>query len=126
MNKAKTVTRILFGVLWLVFGLNFFFNFLPPQPPAPEEAMKFLGGLMANPYMFPVIKILEIAVGLLLVTNIAVPLALIVIAPITVNIALYHFVLDPAGMAPAVLVLVLNLFLGYAYWDRFQSLFKRG
>lgn len=125
MNKAKTAARIVFGLLWLIFGLNFFFNFLPAQPPPPEEAMKFLGGLMANPYMFPTIKSLEIIVGLMLVANIAVPLALVLIAPITVNILLFHAVLAPAGMGVTLLMVILNVLLGIAYFNSYKPLFKK-
>lgn len=125
MKKAIFGMRILFGVLWLVFGLNFFFNFLPAQPPPPEAAMKFLGGLMANPYMFPLIKGLEVLVGLLLVANIAVPLSLVLIAPISVNILLYHGVLAPSGAGVAVLMVALNLILGIAYFEKFKVLFSR-
>jgi uncharacterized membrane protein YphA (DoxX/SURF4 family) len=125
MNKAKTVARIIFGLLWVVFGLNFFFHFLP-QPPPPEAGMKFMMGLMANPYFFPLMKTIEIAVGVALLANIAVPLALVVIAPITVNIILYHGVLDPAGIAPALLMVILNVFLGIAYFNSYKPLFKKG
>ncbi|MEK2646628.1 acyltransferase [Bdellovibrio sp. BCCA] len=125
MNKAKLAARLIFGLLWVVFGLNFFFHFLP-QPPPPEAGLKFLSGLMANPYFFPFMKVTEIAVGILLLLNIAVPLALVIIAPITLNIMLYHGVLDPAGVGLAILILVLNVFLGIAYFDSYKPLLKRG
>ncbi len=125
MGKAKIAARLIFGLLWVVFGLNFFFHFLP-QPPPPEEGLKFMMGLMANPYMFPIIKVIEIVVGVMLLANVAVPLALVLIAPISVNIILYHAVLDPAGMAPALLMVILNVFLGIAYFNSYKPLFKRG
>lgn len=125
MNKAKTAARIIFGLLWVIFGLNFFFQFLPAPPP-PELGMKFLGGLMTNPYFFPLMKTIEIASGILLLTNIAVPLALILVAPITVNIMLYHGVLAPEGAGLAILMIVLNVFLGIAYFNSYKPLFKRG
>lgn len=124
MDKFKTAARLLFGLMWVVFGLNFFFQFLP-QPPPPEEGLKFLSGLMANPYMFPLLKGIEVLVGVLLLANIAVPLALVLIAPITVNILLYHVVLDPAGSAMALTLVVLNVFLGVAYFERYRPLFKK-
>lgn len=125
MSKAKLAARLIFGLGWVVFGLNFFFQFLP-QPPPPEAGMKFLSGLMANPYFFPLLKVTEVAVGVLLLANLAVPLALVVIAPITLNIVLYHGVLDPAGMGITLLMLGLNVFLGIAYFDSYKPLFKKG
>ncbi len=125
MNKLKTGARYLFGALWILFSLNFFFHFLP-QPPPPEAGLKFMMGLMANPVFFPFMKVIELLGGLLLVANVAVPLALVVLAPITVNIVLYHGVLDPAGLAPALVMLILHLFLGYAYFNVYRPLFKRG
>ena len=124
MNKAKLAARLVFGLLWVVFSLNFFFHFLP-QPPPTEAGLKFLMGLMTNPYLFPLMKVIELAVGVMLLANIAVPLALVLIAPISVNIILYHAVLDPAGMAIALLVVGLNLFLGLAYFDSYKPLFKK-
>lgn len=124
MNKATTAVRLIFGLLWLVFGLNFFFHFLP-QPPPPEAGLKYLGGLMAAPYFFPVLKVTEIVVGLLLLANIAVPLALVVISPVVIQILLYHTVLDLSGAPVALLMTVLNLFLGIAYWNSFKPLFKK-
>lgn len=126
MNKAKLAVRVIFGLMWVIFGLNFFFQFLPPQPPPPEDAMKFLGGLMTNPYIMPLIKVIEVTVGVLLLANIAVPLALVIIAPITVNIFLFHTVLAPAGGGLAILMFALNVILGLAYINSYKPLFKRG
>ena len=124
MNKATTAARIIYGLLWVIFGVNFFLNFLP-QPPPPEQAMKFLGGLMAAPYFFPVMKLLEIILGLMLLANIATPLALVLISPVVVQILLFHTILAPAGAPLALLMTALNLFLGIAYWNNFKPLFKK-
>ncbi len=125
MSKAKLAARLIFGLLWVVFSLNFFFHFLPTPPPS-EAGMKFLSGLMANPFFFPFMKTIELGVGILLLANIAVPLALVLIAPISVNIMLYHGVLAPEGAGLAILLVVLNVFLGIAYFDSYRPLFKRG
>lgn len=124
MNKARTAARIIFGLLWVVFGVNFFLHFLP-QPPPPGAGMNFLSGLMANPYFFPLMKAVEIAGGVLLLANVAVPLVLVVLAPITVNILLYHAVLDPAGMGLTIAMVLIHAFLGYAYFNSFRPLFKK-
>jgi len=125
MNKSTMAARYIYGLLWVVFSLNFFFHFLP-QPPPPEAGMKFLGGLMAAPYFFLVLKVTELATGILLLANIAVPFALVLISPVVVQILLYHSVLDPSGLPVALVLTALNLFLGIAYWNSFKPLFKRG
>lgn len=125
MTKAKTGARVVFGLLWIIFGANFFLHFIP-QPPPPEAGLNFMMGLMANPVFFPFMKTIEIVAGVMLLFNIAAPLALLLVAPITVNIVLFHAVLAPQGMPVALLMLVLNVFLGFAYFNSFKPLFKKG
>src|SRR3954462_1793472 len=77
-----TIGRVLMGLMFFVFGLNGFFNFIPqPKDPVPEKAMAFAGALMATGYMFKLIKGTEVLVGILLLANRFVPLALAFIAP---------------------------------------------
>lgn len=121
MDKEKIVLvmRLLLGIIFLVFGLNGFFGFLQ-MPPMPESAMSFLGGLMGAGYFFPVLKITEIICGALLLAGIYVPLALVVLAPVILNIVLFHLFLAPGGMLLPVVILVLELALAYHYrtaWD---------
>ncbi len=123
MKKAAMVTRILFGLLFLVFGLNGFFQFIPLPAPSAEGGA-FLGALAKTGYMFPLIKVVEIASGLALVANFFVPFALVLIAPIVVNIVFYHACLDPAGMALPLVLLVLHVFTSYSYRAYFKELFS--
>ncbi len=102
--KLPTVARILLGLVFFVFGLNGFLHFLP-NPPHPGPAGDFGAALGATGYMFPFIKGTEVVVGLLLLSGRYVPLALTILAPVLLNIALFHFVLDPTG-APMVVVLL--------------------
>ncbi len=108
--------RILLGLIFFVFGLNGFLGFLP-QPEVPEAAGAFLGGLAAAGYMFPLIKGTEVVAGALLLGNRFVPLALVVLAPVVVNIVLFHAVLAPAGMVLPIVVLALELYLAWSYRD---------
>ena len=62
--------------------------------------------------------------GILFLSNKFVPLALILLAPITVNIVLFHGILDPAGLAVPIVVLVLHLFLANVYKESFKPLLK--
>jgi hypothetical protein len=116
------VARTLLGLVFFVFGLNFFLNFLP-QPPPPKEALPFFDGLTSSGYVFPVIKALEVAAGLALLTNRFVPLALTVLAPILINIAGVHFVLVPEPVMPIIL-LALELYLAWSYRAAFAPMLR--
>lgn len=120
MQKVVLVARLLLGLIFTVFGLNGFFNFLPP-PEVNEAGGAFLGALAATGYMFPVIKLVETVGGILLLAGVFVPLALVLLAPIVVNIVLFHVVLDTAGLPIAILVLVLEVFLAWGYRGSFRG-----
>lgn len=117
---APHAARILLGLLFFVFGLNGFVGFLP-QPPVPPEAGAFLGGLAATGYMFPLIKGTEVVAGLMLLSNRFVPLALVLLAPVIVNIVAFHAALAPAGLAVALVALALELALAWSYRASFRS-----
>lgn len=113
-----TIARIFMGLLFFVFGLNGFLQFIPqPKEAMPEGAMAFAGALMKTGYMFPMISGTQVLVGALLLVNRFVPLALILIAPVIVNIEAFHIFLAPSGMGVviAAVVLVLELYLAWAY-----------
>lgn len=120
-SYIPTAARVLLGLVFTVFGLNGFFNFLP-QPPMPEAAGAFLGALAATGYMFPLIKGTEVVAGVLLLGNRFVPLALALLAPVVVNIVAFHAVLAPGGMALPLVVLGLELTLAWSYRDAFRSM----
>ena len=93
-----------------MFGLNKFVQVLPGPEPVGAGA-DYLGGLVASGFTFPAIAIVEILVGVALLANRYVPLALVLMAPISVNILLYHLTLDLANIPPGGLVFALNLVL---------------
>jgi hypothetical protein len=121
--KAKTVTRLALGAIFTVFGLNGFLHFLP-QPAPSGLAAVFLGGLAASGYMFPLIKGTEVLVGLLLLSNRFVPLALTILAPIVVNIVAFHAFLAPAGLAVPIVVTALGIYLASTERRVFAPFFR--
>ncbi|MEM7447011.1 MAG: DoxX family protein [Myxococcota bacterium] len=124
MSKhVPTVAQVLIGLVMTVFGLNGFLNFLP-QPPASPAGGAFLGALAATGYMFPMVKVVEILAGVALLTSRFVPLALVLLAPITVNIFTFHVILSPEGAEVAVALLVGHLYLAYAYRQAYAPLFE--
>ena len=122
-RHLPTIARILMGLLFLVTGLNGFLNFLPqPKSPMPEGAVAFVGALMKSGYMFPMIVGTQLIVGVLLLINRFVPLALALIAPVVVNIFAFHIFLAPSGLGISVVVLVLEIYLAWAYRKSFSSM----
>ena len=113
--------RVLVGLTFFVFGLNGFLQFLP-QPAEPAAALAFAGALFKTGYMFPLIKGTEVVVGVLLLANRYVPLALALIAPNVVNIVAFHAFLAPAGLPVAVALLALEIYLAWTYRDTFRPM----
>ena len=117
-----TATTYLFGTMLVVFGLNGFLHFIPMSPPE-GEAGAFMGGLAASGYFFPLLKATEILVGIALLTRRFVPLALTVLAPITINILAFHLFLAPAGLPMALFFVAANLGLAIHHREAYQALF---
>lgn len=116
-----TAARLFLGLVFTVFGLNFFFHFLP-TPAAPARAAAFAGALFGSGYFFPLLKVTEVAAGLLLLSGRFVPLSLAVLAPIVVNIVGFHLFLAPAGLAVPLAVLAAEIYLAWTYRAAFAPM----
>jgi hypothetical protein len=84
----------------------------------PADALSLFGAFMKSGYMIPLIFATQLAVGAMLLLNRFVPLALALIAPVIVNIIAFHLFLDPSGIAPGAVVLVLE---AYLVWSNRQA-----
>jgi hypothetical protein len=120
MKHLPTIARVLLGLPFVVFGLNGFLQFLP-APPLEGAAAAYMGGLAAAGYFFPLLKATEILAGLALLSGRAVPLALTVLAPIVLNILLFHAVVVGGGLALPLVLLALGLYLAWSYRDSFRG-----
>jgi putative oxidoreductase len=121
MKTATLVVRILLGLIMLVFGLNNILGFLHMPMPT-GDAGTFLMLLVAHKYM-TFVAVLQIIGGLLLLVGRFVPLGLTILGPIIVNILLFHLLMDPSGIPLALVAVVLELFLLWAYRLSFAGLF---
>ena len=124
MNSTfTTILRMLLGVSLLIFGMNKFIAFIPIFDMAPAAA-NFMESLNSTGYVLYVVASLELLIGGLLLFKKWVPFALILLAPIVVNILLFHPFLDVSGMFVAVLMLAITGVLIYKYWKSYSSLFQ--
>ena len=121
-RHLATGARVLLGLAFFVFGLNGFLHFIPQQGAMPAGAGAFAGALAATGYMFPLIKGTEVVAGALLLTNRFVPLALTLLAPILVNIVLFHGILAPSGVALPLVLLAAELFLVWSFRDAYRPM----
>jgi len=118
-----TIVRFLLGLPLVVFGLNMFFNFIPqPSTPMPEGAAAFAGALYKSGYMMQLIGVTQLIVGVMLVTNRFVPLALALFAPFMVNSIAFHVFLEPSGLIMAGIFMALELYLAWAYRAAYRSM----
>ncbi len=116
--------RLLFGLGFFVFGLNGFLHFMP-NPPTTPEAGALMGAFAETGYFFPMVKAIELGVGILLLANLFAPLAVIVITPILVGITTILLFLNPAGIPIMILFHLLHGFMAFGYKDYYKSVLTK-
>jgi uncharacterized membrane protein YphA (DoxX/SURF4 family) len=127
MRVVAAICRVLLGLCFTVFGLNgllmvFGKPFIPAPEEQPEAVIAFMGALMNTRYMMPLISGTQFVGGLLVLSGRFVPLGLTLLAPVVVNIVLFHHFVEPHGLAIAYVVLALELFLAFAYGPSFRGM----
>lgn len=115
------IARILLGLVFFVFGLNGFLNFIPPPPDMPEAGLNFFNAMVATGYLLYLVKGTEVVCGLMLLANFKAPLAVVMITPVVVNIFLFHIFVVP-GIAMAAIIVALWGFLVYSYRAHYKGL----
>ena|SRR5271166_1593872 len=122
MKIISLIPRILLG---LVFGVMPWLAILhkAPDQPMPPEALAFVGALMKSGYMMPLVWGTEIVAGVLILVGVFVPFALVLLAPVLVNIMLFHAFLAPSGNLLAIVLCLLALIVAWQHRRAFDSLF---
>jgi putative oxidoreductase len=123
MRHVPAALRVLLGLTFVAVSLSYFVPFLPEPAPPPAEALAYAGALISAKLLL-VVKLVELAAGILLLSNRFVPLALAALAPILVGIVHFHAVLAPGGLPLALGVLVLELALAWLYRDAFAPMLR--
>jgi putative oxidoreductase len=123
MKIASLIARLLLGLIFLVFGLNGFLNFIHMPPPT-GVAAQFFGAIFVSHY-YIVIFAVQVLGGLLLLVNRFVPLALVILGPVIVNIFFFHTLMAPAGIPLAILVVILWVIVAVRNKQHFAGLFAQ-
>jgi uncharacterized membrane protein YphA (DoxX/SURF4 family) len=123
MKVLTIIARVLLGLMFLVFGSNAFLNFIPMPPPPPGLAGDYTKVFLASGYVYA-IGGFQVIGGLLLLIGRFVPLGLTILGAIIVNILLFHILMAPEGIAPGIVVAILELFLLWRYRDAFKGIVR--
>src|ERR1700722_846154 len=103
MKIATIIARSLLGLIFVVFGLNLFLDFIPMPPLPAGPASNFMTALFVSHYLY-VVGALQVVGGALLLIGRKVPLGLTLLGPVIVNIVCFHALMAPAGLPMAVMV----------------------
>src|ERR1700746_3854320 len=122
MKTASTIARYLAGVIFLVFGLNGFLNFITLPPPG-GLARQVMGALYSSRSLW-VCSAVQLFAGVLLLVNRYGPFAVAVLAPVIVNILSFHVFMAPSGLPLALFVAVLWAVIFVDVRPAFAALFQ--
>lgn len=132
VSKLQLAARIILGLIYALFGgmgvaVALGVMQMPQDQAMPQAAMDFMKGVMGTGYFFLLLKLTELVGGLMLLSGIAAPVALVILAPITLHILLFHVFLTPGlsnSVLPLVMVILQIVAMG-AYWSKYQPLFRK-
>jgi putative oxidoreductase len=122
MKLVGSISRYLLGFVFLVYGINGFLSFIPPRP-IPALAVQFVGSPFVSHYSVVVFGA-QVVIGVLLLADLFVPLALVILAPIIVNIIAYYAFREPSALPLAILVLALWLLVSIERRSAFDALLQ--
>ncbi|MDD5054865.1 MAG: hypothetical protein PHZ00_01200 [Candidatus Peribacteraceae bacterium] len=118
MKVLNIILKVILCLLLVMPVLGSFGVFPPPTAEMYSPAgWEFMQALMATGYMMPLMGI-TFAVCLLLILFGRTPLAMIILAPLTVNIVFFHLIVDDSFFTLAAsMAWVLLLLNAYFLWQ---------
>ena len=123
MKIVGAVARYLLGLMFLVFGLNDFLNFIPMGPIPPGQAGAFFTVLTETHYVFAVGAVMAIS-GILFLINRFVPLGLVLLGPVLFNILIFHIVMLPKTIGMGIFATLLWFLVFWQHRAAFDRLFE--
>jgi hypothetical protein len=121
MKILKLTPVYLLALIYLVFGSNFFLQFLK-MPAMSGDAGTFIGVIYKTEFL-RLVKTLEIVLAILLIVKPTRALALLLIAPISLNIFLFEvLVANQPGIG--ILLVLLNAFSIYQLKEKYIGIVR--
>lgn len=126
LNGILKVLLLLILIMPVLGTLGIF-----PEPDASmytTEAWAFMSALMEVGYVMPVLTAVFLICAILVALRYT-ALAMVLLAPLTVNIVLFHWFLDAtpisASSIPAHVLLLLNLYFAWQHRSTYKHLLKK-
>jgi uncharacterized membrane protein YphA (DoxX/SURF4 family) len=125
MKHVFTAARILLGLIFLVFSLNYWLQFIPiPGQPEGSHGASFMGAIFMTKFL-TMVKFLELVGGLLLLSGRYVNLGLTLLGPIIISIALFHLLVAPGNYGLTIVICVLALVTLIGQKDYVRTIFAK-
>jgi uncharacterized membrane protein YphA (DoxX/SURF4 family) len=121
MKMTSIIARYLLGLMFTVFGLNGFLNFIHQPPPANPLAIQFFIAISSSHFAACFFAV-QLISGLLLLSGYFVPLALTLLAAELYNILAFHLTLAPESIPPALVACVLWVLVFLQYRNSFREI----
>ena len=122
MKIITAIARYLLGLMFLVFGSNMFFHFIPMGPMPTGLAGQFSAALFAAHYFYVVCAIMVVS-AVLLLANRFVGLGLTLLGPVLFNILTFHLLMNPGGIGAGAFATLLWLLVAWQHRIVFERLF---
>lgn len=123
-RKFVRIVQIILG-LYLLFIIISSFLQLIPAPQFNEAATAFFGALYATGYILIIMQLVFLASGLMFLFDKYSAFGAVLLAPITLNIILFHLFLDMTGWWTALIFAILHIYLGVIHLPRYKSMFLK-
>ncbi len=132
MKIFHTILYAGLGLMLLSFGLNKFLWFMPdfdftgfPEADHLFKSLRFSGHEPTGKgYIMNMVGGSEVIIGLLLILRKWIPLALVMLVPISINIVAFHLFVNLPNIGPALLVAIVNGYLIYRNWNAYKGMFN--
>lgn len=106
MKIVAIIARLLMGAVFVLFGADLLFPFLP-NPPSPPGPMKDFVTVLGVTHYGAVVGFFQLVPGILLLVNRFVPLALTTLAAMLVNILAFHILVARSGVFGAPILMAI-------------------
>lgn len=117
------ILRYIFSFILLFFGFNQLLLFLPPEH-FPTQGQLLYEAFLGSGYILRAVGVVQIILGISLLFNAYVALALLLYFPILVNVLLFHLCLDLVGFPKVIPTLVLYCYFVFFYREPFSTMIK--